>query len=139
MREVTKLMVNDFKIMRLGYDFMGYEVKREKDLSFHHTIIPHRRCAIERIPNEGYVYWNGAILVQSTSHDYLHLIEAQDYDMFCELTSELIDINMKRRIDHSNLHTIDDLLTSFEREYCGKSNGKGKQLIKEQYTRRLKF
>lgn len=26
MREVTKLMINEFKIKKLGYDFMGYSL-----------------------------------------------------------------------------------------------------------------
>jgi len=32
---------------------------------------------------------------------------------------------------------IDDILTCFEREYCGIRTKKGYPLIKEEYTRRL--
>ena len=74
MKEITKIMVNDFKIMKLGMDFMGYHVNRKQDLSYHHLIIPRRHCK-EAGLGEGYLYWNGAILRQNTSHDYLHIIE----------------------------------------------------------------
>ena len=30
MKEITKIMVNDFKIMKFGIDFMGYKVKRKE-------------------------------------------------------------------------------------------------------------
>ena len=44
MKEIVKLMINDFKIKQLGYDFMGYRFNKSIDLSFHHLIIPHRDC-----------------------------------------------------------------------------------------------
>lgn len=131
MKSVTKLMINKYKIMELGYDFMGYSVHQSDILSFHHLIIPKRRCTLEKIPCQGYVEWNGAILTQTPtrndSHDYLHFIEGKDYDMFCALTSEMIDENLKGRLDVKNLETIEDILTTFEREHHD---------IKEVYTRR---
>lgn len=85
MKEITKIMINDFKIMKLGYDFLGYKVTRKQDLSYHHLIIPRRTCKDAGI-GEGYLYWNGAILRQNTSHDYLHIVEKIDPDIFYELT-----------------------------------------------------
>ena len=133
MREVTKLMVNDFKIMKLGYDFMGYHVNRKQDLSFHHLIIPRRHCK-EAGLGEGYLYWNGAILRQNTSHDYLHIIEKIDSDIFYELTSEMIDENIKGRLDIDNLKRIHDLLLYFEREHDHDTSKKGKLLIKREFV-----
>ena len=133
MREVTKLMVNDFKIMKLGYDFLGYKVNRKQDLSFHHLIIPRRHCK-EAGLGEGYLYWNGAILRQNTSHDYLHLIENIDPDIFYELTSEMIDENIKGRLDIDNLKRIHDLLLYFEREHDHDKTKKGKLLIKREFV-----
>ena len=133
MREVTKLMVKDFKIMKLGYDFMGYKVNRTKDLSFHHLIIPHRESKTYGL-GEGYLYWNGAILRQNTSHDYLHLIENIDPDIFYELTSEMIDENIKGRLDTDNLKRIHDLLLYFEREHDHDTSKKGKLLIKREFV-----
>lgn len=133
MREVTKIMVNDFKIMKFGYDFLGYKVNRKQDLSFHHLIIPRRHCK-EAGFGEGYLYWNGAILRQNTSHDYLHIIEKIDPDIFYELTSEMIDENIKGRLDIDNLKRIHDLLLYFEREHDHDTSKKGKLLIKREFV-----
>ena len=126
-------MVNDFKIMKLGYDFLGYKVTRKQDLSFHHLIIQRRHCK-EAGLGEGYLYWNGAILRQNTSHDYLHLIEKIDPDIFYELTSEMIDENIKGRLDIDNLKRIHDLLLYFEREHDHDTSKKGKLLIKREFV-----
>ena len=133
MKEITKIMINDFKIMKLGMDFMGYHVNRKQDLSYHHLIIPRRHCK-EAGLGEGYLYWNGAILRQNTSHDYLHIIEKIDPDIFYELTSEMIDENIKGRLDIDNLKRIHDLLLYFEREDDHDTSKKGKSLIKREFV-----
>ena len=133
MKEITKIMINDFKIMKLGTDFMGYHVNRKQDLSYHHLIIPRRHCK-EAGLGEGYLYWNGAILRQNTSHDYLHTIEKIDPEIFYELTSEMIDENIKGRLDIDNLKRIHDLLLYFEREHDHDTSKKGKLLIKREFV-----
>ena len=134
MREVTNLMVNEFKIMKLGMDFMGYQVTRREQLSFHHLLVAHRDCKDLHIPSDGYVRWNGAILRQNTSHDYAHVIEKIDPDIFYELTSEMIDENIKGRLDIDNLKRIHDLLLYFEREHDHDTSKKGKLLIKREFV-----
>lgn len=136
MKEITKIMIEKYRLKKLKYDMMGYMFKRTQDLSFHHTIISHRDCK-EMGLGEGYWEWNGSILVQKTSHDFLHVVENYDYDRFLAITSELIDENIKEYVDKANLIAINDILTGFEREYCGKRTKKGNLLIKEEYTRRL--
>lgn len=136
MREITKEMIIAYKLKKLGYDFMGFEFNRPQQLSFHHLIIQHRYCK-ENGLGEGYLWWNGAILVQKTSHDYLHILENYDNDRFLAITSELIDENIKGYLDQENLLVIDDILNGFEKEYCGTRTKKGYPLIKEEYTRRL--
>ena len=133
MKEITKIMINDFKIMKLGYDFLGYKVNRKQDLSFHHLIIQRRHCK-EAGLGEGYLYWNGAILRQDTSHAYAHVIEKIDPDIFYELTSEMIDENIKGRLDTDNLKRIHDLLLYFEREHDHDTSKKGKLLIKREFV-----
>ena len=138
MKKITERMIKDFKIMKLGYDFMAYSVDKKSSLSFHHLIIPRRESRKYKI-GDGYLYWNGAILRQNTSHDYLHLIETIDYDMFMAITSEMIDENIKGYLDITNLRYINDVLCQFEREHCGDRTKKGKLLIKEEYLRRPKL
>lgn len=132
--EIKKQMINDFQITKLGYDFMGYTVRRVTDLSFHHLIVPRRNCKSEGL-GDGCFYWNGAILVQNTSHDYLHLIEKKDYDIFSYVTREMIDINSIRNLDINSLKRIRSALCSFESEYCGVRTKSGKLLIKDSYIR----
>ena len=138
MREITKLMIKEYKLMKLGYDFMGYDITNKSNLRFYHLIVPHRNCKDMGL-GEGYLEWNGAILNQNTSHDYLHLIEAKDYDMFLAITSELIDENVKGHLDIDNLRRIHDILKCFEREHSNDRSKKGKVLIKQEYMRRRKF
>ena len=135
MRAITNLMINDFKLKKLGYDFMGFSFKRKEQLSFHHLIFARKDCKELHIPSEGYLYWNGAILRQDTSHDYFHTIENYDYDRFLAITSELIDENILGELSIESLKRIRDVLESFEREYSGKRTKKGNLLIKESYVR----
>lgn len=137
MRDITKIMIKKYALNKLKYDFMGYEFNKEKDLSFHHLIVPKRLCQLQRIPMEGYVMWNGAILRQNTSHDYLHIVERNDPEMFYAITSEMVDENLKGYIDTKNIKAIDDILYQFEKEYCGARTKHGNPLIKEEYTKRI--
>ena len=136
MRDITKIMIKKYALMKLKYDFMGYEFNNPNQLSFHHLIVPHRLCKSKGL-GEGYIEWNGAILRQNTSHDYLHIVERYDLDMFNAITSEMIDENVKGYLDIENIKAIDDILNNFEREYCSARTKKGYPLIKEEYTRRL--
>lgn len=126
MKEITKAMMHEFRINKLRYDMMGYTFRNTGELSYHHLIIPRRLGGPETREN-------GAILVQSTSHDYLHTIERIDYDMFYSITSHLIDENILGRIDLESLRAIRDVLLCFERDYSYLYTRKGKRLIKQAY------
>lgn len=129
MKEITRLMVYNYNLKTLKYDFMGYTFNKEKELSFHHLIIPNRKGGpVEK--------WNGSILVRDTAHDYLHRIENVDEEIFFLITSEMVDENIKGKLDIENLRKIRDLLEYFEKEHCGEITSKGKPLIKEEYIRR---
>ena len=131
-------MFNKYKLAELGHDFMGFSFKRPEEISFHHLIVAKRHCAEMGLGNGEYV-WNGSLLVRNTGHDYAHIIERIDPDAFYALTSEMVDMNVKGYLDPENLRYIDDILCSFEREHCGERTKKGKMLIKEEYTRRVKY
>ena len=135
MKDVTKEMIKIFKLKKLGCDFMGYEFVNPNELSFHHLIVARKDCKELHIPSEGYLYWNGAILRQDTSHDYLHLIKQYDPEIFYLITSELIDENIKRKLTLDSLRRIRTLLEYFEKEHCSTRTKKGNLLIKESYVR----
>lgn len=134
MKEITKQMIKEYKINKLGFDFMGYET-RKNGMSFHHLIVPRQNCKKEGL-GEGYLKWNGAILTQSTAHDYLHTIERYDLDMFLYITSEMIDENIKGYLDIENILKIYGVLEQFEREYAGSRTNSGRPVIKEEYVRK---
>ena len=129
MKSVTREMIKLYNIKKVGVDFMGYHAKPIESLSFHHLIIPARCGGKETIQN-------GAVLNGLTSHPYLHLIESKDEEIFCRITSEMLDENLKGRIDIDNLKQIRDLLLYFEKEHEDDTTKKGKRLIKWEYKNR---
>ena len=130
MKTAKEEMIRDYKLKKLGYDFMGFHLNKNDMATFHHLIIPNR---------EGgpYARWNGAILNGETSHPYLHLIESIDYDKFCYITSEMIDMNIKGYLDPENLQHINDILCQFEEEHKDHRAKGGKPLIKSEYKKRF--
>lgn len=128
-------MIKEYNLKKLGYDFMGFRFRRISDLSFHHLIIPHRDC--KGIEADGYVKWNGAILVQDTSHAYLHLIETVDRDRFEYITQRMVEMNVNGELDPYNLERIEQALRVFEIENRGLENKKGKSLIRDAYFDRI--
>lgn len=139
MKEITREMIREFKLKQLGYDFMSYQFIKTGELSFHHLIVPHRDCKSYGL-GEGYAFWNGAILNQSTSHDYLHAIERIDPDIFAYITSEMIDENAMRQIRIENLKRIRSALLSFEAEHCSDRTKSGAYVIKPVYVdKRIKL
>lgn len=135
MKQVTKLMIKEFNIKKLGYDFMGFRLNKGDIATFHHLIVPHRHCK-EKGLGEGYIRQNGAILF-TTSHEYLHRIEIADEEIFNLITSEMIDENIKARLDIYNLKKIEELLRYFERERGNDRLKNGKRLIKQEYYNRI--
>lgn len=137
MRDVTKLLIYKYNLLELGFDFMGYEFHKEKQLSFHHLIVPKRLCGYKHIEDNGYTEENGCVLVQNTAHNYLHIIERYDREIFNGITNEIIYEKYQGKIAEDNLKRIDSLLNYFEKEYEGITNKHGEQLIKEKYKKRV--
>ncbi len=137
MREVSKRIITNFRLWEIGYDFMGYDINNVESLSFHHLIVPHK-AFVEMGENQGgYEEWNGVLLVRNTSHDYLHIIEKYEFNIFLDITSEMIDQIIKKKLDPQNIRYIDMLLKDFEKEWEGEIGYNGKPLIKEEFTKRL--
>ena len=129
MKEVTKLLIREYHIKQLGYDFMGYALQKGDIPTYHHLIVPAREGGKETIEN-------GAVLF-STSHNYLHVIENKDDIYFYYITSEIIDMKIKGWLDPENLRNINKILNEFEQKYRFDETSKGKRLIKEEYKKRV--
>lgn len=137
MRQVTRLLINDFKIKELGYDFMGFSLQKDKILTYHHLIISHEFCKKNKL-GSGYTYENGCVLC-SISHEYLHLIERYEEELFWEITSELIDMKFKGKLDLGNILNIWEIIRTFENMHIDDVTDTGKKLIKKEYINRRKI
>lgn len=125
-RCVKELMIDKYKLKQMGCDFMGYTLCKNDILTYHHLIVPKRLGGLTT-PS------NGAI-IQRTPHDYLHLLERIDYNLFLFITNEMIDMNIKGYLDLYNLGNIHEALCEFEHEHALESTSDGKILIKKKYT-----
>lgn len=132
-KRITKYMTTNFNLLELGYDFMGYTFDTKRDLSFHHLIISSEMCRNNCL-GSGQEEWNGVILNRFTSHIYLHIIERVDPISFFEITSELIDENIQRKLVIENLRRIREILVRFENEHKHDLTSKGAPLIKPEFT-----
>jgi len=132
MKTVKSEMIRDYKLKKLGFDFMGYTFNNPDELSFHHLIVPKKDSEAMGI-GDGYLKWNGAILKQLTSHDYLHLIQRIDEEIFLRITYQMIEQNYNGHLDLENLKKIRDALLYFEKEHQYDKDKKGKILIKREY------
>lgn len=139
MRPITRDMIHIYNIKKLGYDFMGYTFRRTEELSFHHLIVPKKDCKKQGL-GEGYLWWNGAILNQDSSHDYLHFIERTDREIFLLITNLMVEENQNMKLDIETLKKIRDLLLYFEKEHKDDRGNKNKVLLQERFiTNRIKL
>lgn len=139
MRPITRDMIHIYNIKKLGYDFMGYTFRRTEELSFHHLIVPKKDCKKQGL-GEGYLWWNGAILNQDSSHDYLHFIERTDREIFLLITNLMVEENQNMKLDIDTLKKIRDLLLYFEKEHKDDRGNKNKVLLQERFiTNRIKL
>lgn len=139
MKEPLIQKIQLMKICELGFDMMGYIFDEKNYLTFHHLMVPRRVCKQTGL-GDGCFYSNIAVLTGDTAHTYLHTIEEIDPDMFFDITSELIDENIKRRIELENLKRIREILLSFEKEHEGEIKKHNQLLIKPEYIeKRIKL
>ena len=125
MQTLTREMINLYNIKKIKIDFMGYTFKDTNNLTYHHLIISRKDGGKRTLEN-------GAILTE-ISHEYLHLMEFIEPDIFYYITSEIIDETIKGKINIENLKNIRELLIKFEQKHKGEKRNKGKILIKPKY------
>ena len=125
MNNVTKLMIIKWNMTNIGW--MGYELKRDNPFTFHHLI---KRCHKGKLEIS-----NGAILTRN-AHEYLHIIESRDLDMYNYINAVLKEINIQGHMPiERQLKAIDSVLNQFAREHCSDRTRNGNLLIKEKYIK----
>lgn len=132
MKGITTDMINQYGLKKEKFDFMGYTFTNLHQLSFHHMIVPKRECKSKGL-GDGYIQWNGAILRQDTSHEYLHLIERIDRQKFLLITKYLIEENKLGYLSLDQIKYIRDVLLVFEDQYKNECNKEGKRVLKRKY------
>lgn len=124
MKELTRAMAKEYRTR--GNDWMGYTIQSINQLSYHH---------IQKKEDGGPFTWdNGALLRRDTAHEYLHIIEYKDLEIYDYINGILKQINTQGyKPTREELIAIRNVLLSFEREHCSDRNSKGKILIKSKY------
>lgn len=126
MKQITKLMVNMYSLKKI--DFMGYKVSKDNPYTYHHLI---KRCYGGKETIE-----NGAVLTKN-SHEYLHIVETRDLELYNYINNVLKQINeqgheplLRQRL------AIDYLFKLFEHDHMNDRSSKNKRLIKDSYLKR---
>lgn len=127
MGSIANKLFNDFELYKLGYDFMGYTFDDKKQISYHHIQPRHYKGKT--------TYQNGALLVRETSHNYIHTIEEYEFNLFIELSQELI-AEHKDGITKDHLLAIRQMLEYFEGRYKDMYTKRGVLIVKDEYVRR---
>lgn len=128
MGSLTNKLFYDFNLHKLGYDFMGYLFDDKKEISYHHIQPRHYKGKT--------TYDNGALLCRTTSHNYIHVIEEQDFKLFIELSQILKDEHKCNAITKEHLEEIRNILEFFERKFENQYTKRGVPIIKEEFIRR---
>lgn len=126
MRKILNLMIDYYNLK--GIDFMGYKVTKHNPYTYHHIL---KRCHGGNETLE-----NGAILTKY-SHQYLHVIESRDLEMYNQINNILKEINKQgfRPLERQIL-AIDYILRIFESEHFEDKTAKGKILIRKEFLKR---
>lgn len=127
MGSLANRLFYDFGLHKLGYDFMGYTFDDKKEISYHHIQPRHYKGKT--------TYENGSLLVRNTSHNYIHVIEENDFKLFIELSQELI-AEHKDGITKEHLIAIRQMLEYFERKFQDNYTKRGVPIIKDEFVRR---
>lgn len=110
-----------------GLDWLNYRLVK-RDVTFHHIV---------KREHGGKAEINNGALLMPVSHQYLHLIESKDLEVYITLNKifkyvneQMVEPTMEQR------QIIEYLLRSFEEEHRWDKGSKGKLLIKHKYLER---
>ena len=128
MKSITREMLKIYKPYS-NLDWMNYKLVK-KDLTFHHII---------KAENQGKrVVSNGALLMPvASAHQYLHLIEYKDIEIYHAINKIFEYINMQSHeptIEQRQM--MEYLLIKFENEHRWDKGSKGQLIIKPKYKNR---
>lgn len=128
MTELKKEMLKIYKPYS-NLDWMNYKLVR-KDITAHHII---KKC------DGGLLVKENIALLMPVSHEYLHIIECKDIEIYTDINKFFKLINMSEKEPTIEVRLeLEKLLKKFELLHQYDLNAKGKPLIREKYKRRWK-
>lgn len=126
-KKITREMLKIYKPYS-NLDWMNYRLVK-KDVTAHHIL---------KRENGGKLVKENIALLNSTSHNYLHLIEYKDFDTYVTINKLFKYINeQEHEPTKEQREIIEYFLSEFEKIHDKDRNSKGKILIKEEYKRRV--
>lgn len=110
-----------------GLDWLNYKLVK-KDVTFHHII--------KKEEGGKRIITNGALLMPN-SHQYLHLIEYKEKEIY-DLINVIFKMVNKQKYEPTKeqREILEYLLQSFEKSHKWDKGSKGKLLIKNKYLER---
>ena len=108
-------------------DWFGYEITPSNPLTYHHIFKNVYGDYSRECPN--YKLINGALLTKN-GHNYIHLIESRDLELYVKLSKLLHMINEQQHAPTLEQYkVINDCLKYFETNHFKDTNSKGKKLL----------
>lgn len=129
MKQITKEMLQIYKPLS-NLDWMNYKIVK-KDMTFHHIL--------KRVDGGKQIITNGALLMP-IAHQYLHLIEYRDIEVYNAINQIFRYVNQQQHEPtKEQRQIIEFLLRQFEAEHKNDKGSKGKTLIQRKYLERGKI
>lgn len=129
MNNITREMLKIY-VPYSNLDWLNYKIVRKADFTYHHI---QKKCDGGKKTLE-----NGALLLP-IPHQYLHLIEFRDIDIYKMLNKVFKIVNEQQHEPTKDQREIVEyLLQDFEYHHKWDKSSKGKLLIKHKYLEREK-
>lgn len=126
MKNISKRMLKIYEPIS-NLDWMNYHLVKE-EITLHHI---KKKC------DGGKKEMSNLALLMPTGHQYLHLIECIDIDVYLELNALFKVINMQQKEPTlMQRGVIEDILMSFEEQHRWEKDRDGNLLIKRKYLKR---
>lgn len=129
MRAITRDMI---KIYNLDHTcFMGYKLNHN-NATFHHIV---------KKENGGLLTIDNGAVLTDIAHNYLHIIEYKDLDIYIALNKMFQIINKQQdKPSKEQYQIINTLLAMFEEKHKDDKTSRGKKLIQHKYLdREIRF
>lgn len=130
MKDITREMLKIYKPIS-NLDWMNYKIVKKEDITAHH---------ITKKEHGGKLEISNIALLLPHSHQYLHLIEHKDIEIYITLNKVFRMINnQKEEPNKEQREFIEYLLQEFEKIHKWDKGSKGKLMIRKKYLERGTF